>query len=296
MLPAYAAGATNHPAQPANAGTTVDSVYRFVLSRRWLGLAVVVVALAVLSGRLGVWQLHKLETRKATNVVTATNLDAPPVPAAEVMAPDGAPATADLWRRVQATGTYDTSEQVTVKYQTRDAGPGVDVITPLVTADGTAVLVNRGWLGTDNTPDQVDVPAPPTGTVTVTGWLQADSEADADATTPTDGQVRAISSGGLAPGLPYPVAGGYLTLLEQSPPAAQQLAPPVPPDLGQGPHFFYGLQWFFFGALALFGWFYFAWTEAHPRLRRRTSSDEDDEADEDAPLEVPVQTTAARRS
>lgn len=277
-----------------------------MLSRRWLGLAVVVALLAVLGVRLGLWQLSKSENRKATNAITAANLDAPPVPWTEVMRPGRAPAPDDSYRRVQVTGTYDTSEQATVKYQTRDQGPGVDVVTPLVTADGTAVLVDRGWLGTDNTPDQVDVPLPPTGTVTVTGWLLADSGADRDATTPTDGQVRAVSSAGFAPELSYPVAGGHLALLEQTPPSAVELAPPEAPDLGQGPHFFYGLQWFFFGLLAVVGWFWFAWAEAHPRPARRTRSDEDDPGDPgdtddhddhpSAPDRAPMQATSTPRS
>ncbi len=33
------------------------------------------------------------------------------------------------------------------------------------------------------------------------------------------------------------------------------------PDLGNGPHFFYGLQWWFFGVLAVFGFFYLAYDE-----------------------------------
>ena len=33
------------------------------------------------------------------------------------------------------------------------------------------------------------------------------------------------------------------------------------PDLGNGPHFFYGLQWWFFGLLAVFGFFYLAYDE-----------------------------------
>ncbi len=251
-------------------GTTVVGVYRFLLTRRWLGLAVVVAVLAVLCVRLGLWQLHRGEERRATNVVTERNLDAAAAPSAEVMSAGDAPAAGDLWRRVQVTGTYDEQQQVSVKYQTRDGEPGVDVVTPLRTSDGTAVLVDRGWLGTGNTPDVGQLPPPPGGTVTVTGWLRADSTADLDATTPDGGQVRAVSSEGFSAVLPYPVAGGYLDLLEQAPPAADGLAAPVPPDLGQGPHFFYGLQWFFFGGLAVFGWFYFAWTEAHPRPRRRT--------------------------
>jgi cytochrome oxidase assembly protein ShyY1 len=41
------------------------------------------------------------------------------------------------------------------------------------------------------------------------------------------------------------------------------------PDLGEGPHFFYGLQWWFFGVLAVFGFGYLAWDERRQKRRSR---------------------------
>ena len=43
----------------------------------------------------------------------------------------------------------------------------------------------------------------------------------------------------------------------------------LPDDTSDGPHFFYGLQWWFFGALAIFGFFYLAWDEAKQRREQR---------------------------
>ena len=51
---------------------------------------------------------------------------------------------------VTATGTYAADDTVIVRYRTRDGASGVDVVVPLVTADGTALLVDRGWMATDN--------------------------------------------------------------------------------------------------------------------------------------------------
>ena len=251
-------------------------MYRFLLSARWLGFAAVVAVVAVVSARLGLWQWEKLDERKATNAVTEVNLEAPAVGWSQVMAPGRNPDEKDLWRQVQVIGTYDATEQVTVKYQVRDGSRGVDVVTPLVTDEGTAVLVDRGWLAAEGTSAPTDLPAPPSGEVTVTGWLQPDSGADSGAVTPTDGQVRAISSEGFTEALPYPVAGGHLLLLDELPAPATPLEPADDPDLGQGPHLFYGLQWFFFGALAVVGYVWFAWLEVHPRPPRRTTSAEDD--------------------
>jgi cytochrome oxidase assembly protein ShyY1 len=118
---------------------------------------------------------------------------------------------------------------------------------------------------TMNTVAHPDVPRPPTGTVTVMGWLRQNNGAGGQATRPVDGQVRAISSIGMAKSVPYDLADGYLNLRTQDPKATSALALEPKPELGQGPHFFYALQWWFFALLAVTGWFWFAWAEAKER-------------------------------
>jgi cytochrome oxidase assembly protein ShyY1 len=164
------------------------------------------------------------------------------------------------------SGVYDVAHEVTVKFTTRDGAPGVDVVTPLMLEDGTAILVDRGWLPTQNTAAKpTNVPAPPAGEVTVTGWLRPDSGADQEAVRPVDGQVRAISSAGLASAVRGELYGGYLNLRSQQPPAETSLKLEPRPELGQGPHFFYALQWWFFGLLALVGFVWFARDERKDR-------------------------------
>ncbi len=247
----------------------------FLLSRRWIGFALFVAVLAGACIRLGDWQFDRLEERRAENRVIARHLAADPVPLTQVVRRGGAVERADEWTRVRATGVYDVEHEIAVKFTTRDGAPGVDVVTPLVTSDGSAVLVNRGWMQTQNTTERpTDVPAPPPGAVTVTGWLRPDSDADVEAVRPVDGQVRAISSVGLAEAIPHPLVPGYVNLRSQQPPAAEPLQLEPMPDLGQGPHFFYGLQWWFFGGLALLGFVWFARVERRERLEalRRESA------------------------
>jgi cytochrome oxidase assembly protein ShyY1 len=149
---------------------------------------------------------------------------------------------------------------------TRDGAPGVDVVTPLVLPDGTAVLVDRGWMPTDNTGARPDsIAAPPSGAVTVTGWLRPNNGAGRDAVRPNDGQVRAISSAGLSSFVGRELRDGFLNLRSQSPKAAGSLQLEPKPDLGQGPHFFYALQWWFFALLAVSGYVYFAVVEQRER-------------------------------
>jgi cytochrome oxidase assembly protein ShyY1 len=242
----------------------------FLLSRRWIGFALFVIVLAAICIRLGFWQLNRLEHRLDNNKIVERHLAAEPVPLSTVLGPDDEVDAQSEWTRVRTTGRYDVQHQVTVTFTTRDGAPGVDVVTPLVRSDGTAVLIDRGWLATQNTTEQpTDVPAPPAGEVTVLGWLRQNSGADDNAVRPRGGQVRAISSEGMASFVPHDLSDGYLNLRSQSPPAAEALALEPRPELGQGPHFFYALQWWFFGGLALFGWFWFARIEHQERTARQ---------------------------
>jgi cytochrome oxidase assembly protein ShyY1 len=244
-------------------------VYRFLLSSRWIGFAVFVIVLAAVCTRLGFWQLNKLELRLDRNDVITAHFSEEPRSLDAALPPGATVDKSTEWTRVTATGTYDLDHQLTVKFTTRDGAPGADVITPLVLADGTGLLVNRGWIGTDNNMAQPVVPPPPTGEVTIMGWLRQNSGAGDNAVRPNDGQIRAISSTALIDFVPYELTDGYVNLQEQTPASATPLAAQPEPELGQGPHFFYALQWWFFTLLAIIGYFWFARAEAKERRNPR---------------------------
>ena len=244
---------------------------RFLLSRRWVLFFLVVVVLAWLATQLGQWQFHRLDERKHDNRIVSTNLERPPAPVDDVLSVEKAPRASDEWRRVTVHGTWDDRHTIVLKYQTRDQGAGVDVVTPLVTEAGPAVLVDRGWMSTDNSGASrpKNVPAATEGQVTVTGWVRRD--ATGGATRVSDLSTRAISSRRLAEVLPYPLYRGFLNIAQESPTPSKRLAPTeLPDDTSNGPHFFYGLQWWFFGALAVFGFCYLAWDEFRQHRERRS--------------------------
>jgi cytochrome oxidase assembly protein ShyY1 len=113
----------------------------------------------------------------------------------------------------------------------------------------------------------VDPPAPPSGTVTVTGWVRRNATgSSADV---SDGQARSISSDEIGPTLPYPVYDGFVERTAESPEAEPAPLADDDPDLSTGPHFFYGVQWFFFALLALAFWGYFAYAEYQEQSGRR---------------------------
>jgi cytochrome oxidase assembly protein ShyY1 len=229
--------------------------FRFLLSRRW-----------VLFTWLGEWQWGRLQSKHHGNAVIETNLKQTPQPVADVLAPGRAVSDDDQWKRVTATGTYDTAHTVVWRYRTNDhSEAGIDVVVPLITADGTGLLVDRGWLASadqDNHP--VPIPPPPAGTVTVVGWVRAD--ATGSSTKVTGLGTRAVSSRTIGPAIGRSLYGGFIDLESESPKPATALAPNDLPDLGSGPHFFYAIQWWFFGALAIFGFFYLLYDERRLHL------------------------------
>jgi cytochrome oxidase assembly protein ShyY1 len=215
----------------------------------------VVIVFAYGTYLLGRWQFHRSEDRKARNAVIERNLAQEPVPVDALLAVGRGPAAGDEWSRVTATGVYDAPASIVLRYQTRNGRSGADVITPLLRPDGTAILIDRGWFQTDASGiSPADLPAPPGGTVEVVGWVRLDGTGGS--TKVSGGSTRAVSSTAIGATLGYPILGGWIDLESEAPGAAEELVAAELPDLGSGPHFFYGMQWWFFGLLALGGFVY----------------------------------------
>ena len=256
---------------------------RFLATRRWLLLALAVVAMAIACYYLGRWQFHRLAETKTYNAMVERNLHAPAAPVQAVMHRGGDLNPNEEWRRVQAVGTFDPRRSVIVRYQTRRGVPGVDVLTPLRTPAGAAILVDRGWVQANNAAVKPKVPPPPSGRVHMVGWARANGTGDS--TLVVDRSTRAISSTSIAKVLPYPVYGGFVDLASLTPKPAHPLVHAEMPSLGDGPHFFYGVQWWFFGVLAIGGFIYLAYDE---KKRPRADLDEQQAAASQRPEHAAV--------
>jgi cytochrome oxidase assembly protein ShyY1 len=125
-----------------------------------------------------------------------------------------------------------------------------------VLPDGTALLVDRGWIppAPGGATAEPVVPPAPGGDVTVTGRVHL-PESRPGSIFERDGRldVRRISPAHLATHLPYPVYGGYVTMDAQQPPADTRLVP-IPADhenalMNAG----YVVQWWMFAALTVVG-------------------------------------------
>ncbi|GAA2924671.1 SURF1 family protein [Streptomyces enissocaesilis] len=235
-------------------------MYRFLLSRQWVILTLLMLVLIPVMVELGFWQLHRHEHRVAQNELISGNLRAEPLPVGDLTSPGHTVPRADYWRRVTATGTYDTAHEVVVRRRTdADDQVGFHVLTPLVMDDGRAVLVNRGWVpfGADQRAFP-EIPAAPGGEVTVTGRLKADETTAGSGIKDLSGlpprQVMLINSAQQAKTLSRPVLGGYIEQTGPVPAGPKpQLVPE--PDAGSiGPHMAYAVQWWLFAAAVPVGW------------------------------------------
>lgn len=244
----------------AAATGTVEAVYRFLLSRQWVILTLLALVLIPSMVELGFWQFHRHQHRVAQNELIAENLEADPVPVEELTSPGHTVPRADYWRTITATGTFDTDHEVVVRRRTNaDDRVGFHVLSPLVLSDGRAVLVNRGWVpAADDQKAFPEVPAPPRGTVTVTGRLKADETTGASGIRDLAGlpprQVMLINSAQQAELQGREVLGGYL---EQTAPASGEAGPeqiPEPDHESIGAHMAYAVQWWLFAAAVPLGW------------------------------------------
>lgn len=258
-------------------------MYRFLLTRQWVILTLVAILLVPTMIRLGIWQMHRYEMRSDRNRMVSEALAAKPVPVERLTSPGHAVTTADKYRRVTATGTFDTAHEVVVRRRVNtDGAVGFHVLTPFVLTDGKVLLVNRGWIPADSGAQTTfpKVPAPPSGRTTVTGRLMADETTAAsgikDIKGLPDRQIMLIDSAGQAKRLGSAVLGGYVAQTAPEPKggAPEQLSDPGKEDAPL--NYAYMIQWWLFAAGVPVGWWILVRRERRDReeAATRTTAEE----------------------
>ncbi len=253
-------------------------VPRFLFTPRWIVLFAVAAIVAGVCIRLGIWQLHRLSERRAFNAQVQAGFAAAPTPVGDLLSGDGvASSTQDLaYRRVTATGTYRPEDEILLYGRALNGEPGHHVLTPLVLPDGRALVVDRGWVPYAMGTPPVSQAAPPEGEVTVTGFLLPPfPRGEYAGERAPDGRLLAVTEpdvATIAPALPYPVLPLVAQLQTQDPPQPGDLPAIVPPpELDEGPHLSYAIQWFTFATIAIVGYVLLARREVRDRRRGRNA-------------------------
>jgi surfeit locus 1 family protein len=157
------------------------------------------------------------------------------------------------WRIVRAVGEFDAEQQILLRNRYSEGKYGFEVLTLFRVTTGEKFWVDRGWVQAGETAlTKPTIPSLPLGKVEIEGRIRLDSSLPR-------GAFFAISAGGqgivskLNAQSQLETEKYYIDLISGSLP---QLTPTVPaqlPELSDGPHMAYALQWLFFAGLIIYG-------------------------------------------
>jgi surfeit locus 1 family protein len=233
---------------------------RLKVTGRGIAATLLVMLIAGACIRLGFWQLDRLEQRRARNAALRSALALPPLQVeGEVVEALMRKPSAYLNRRVRVRGIYDPAGEVVLRGRAHGGRPGVHLVTPLrIRGSGAAILVDRGW-----------VPSPNAATVDPRGFREPEARE-------VTGILQPISRSGDPVPLPIEIDGlrvpsyqrldlatlrgrsadpllpVYLRQLPDSAGGEPPLRSPLP-EMDEGPHLGYAIQWFSFAAIAVIG-------------------------------------------
>ena len=201
------------------------------------GLAVLVAALCV---RLGGCQVDRLHQRRASNAAVLARRALPPITIASATLP----VDSVRERRVVATGAWDYSHERVWGARSYEGVPGVAVLTPLQVGAGAAVFVDRGWAPSADALHVDHAALREADSATVTGFAYAAPRGRGD-----------VDPARLRDSLPYALAAFVIHALQSDSPTVRpsNLIYWPTPELSDGPHLSYAIQWFSFAVIVLVG-------------------------------------------
>lgn len=202
------------------------------------------------------WQYHRGIARHDRNAQINSHIGLPVKPLSAIV---NAP-TENEWQRVSVTGEFDGDRQILLRNHYFEGKYGFEALTAFRATTGEEFWVDRGWVKAGATAtERPELPPTPTGEVTIVGRVRLD-------TSLPQGNFFAIptgKSGGLLSEANAQSSNSvnginsnfYLDLLSGSLPELTPAVAAEIPELTDGPHFAYALQWIIFGGLVLYGRF-----------------------------------------
>jgi len=239
-----------------------------IFSRRWLLASVLVLAAAAVMIRLGIWQLDRMEWRQTFNDRVREQMNT------ALLELDESNLDSDLYemeyRQVSVTGTYLPDDEIVLRNQVwaSEFGSelGMALFTPLlIEGTNTAILIERGWIPQEDANREDRAIYREYGIVTVTGRLRR-AETDFNINdwlnpdpTPAPDQGRLdiwnnINLDRIAAQMETPLLLVYLHRSTESFQSSPPYTSLVSPDLSEGPHLGYAIQWFIFASILVVGY------------------------------------------
>jgi surfeit locus 1 family protein len=225
---------------------------RSLFTPKWILFHLLVIVLVIAMINLGLWQLRRLDDRKEFNAEVRSHSSA------AVQTLNDLLATSDdytmlEWYPVRVTGEYIADAEITIVNRSQNGAAGRNSVIPLRTDNNEVVLINRGF-----TPFSIDIPPPPTGTVTVIGYARASQQRNlagaVDSDRPGTVEFQRIDIPLIERSTGTDLAPMYIQRLDSDPPEGDWPARVINPPLDEGSHLSYAGQWFLFSAVLLVGW------------------------------------------
>jgi surfeit locus 1 family protein len=157
------------------------------------------------------------------------------------------------WRKISIEGTFDDTNQILLRNRYHDGMYGFEQLT-LFLFDDRKIWVDRGWVkaGSDATvPPQLQ----PTNDerISINGRLRLDSSLPQGKffAVSNDSQRNLVSQLDARKGVQ--TENFYIDLISASDSSMNPDVPVELPELSDGPHMAYALQWVFFAGLVIYG-------------------------------------------
>jgi cytochrome oxidase assembly protein ShyY1 len=198
--------------------------------------------------RLSDWQFDRYNTRIQNNEITTTALSSEPINLTDLSQ------VSDLkdWQKVSIKGEFMNSDAKLLRRQYLESSLGFWVITPLKLDNDQVILVNRGWIPiAESSTSQQEIPSSPQGDVTIIGYVQTLKDTRREPEDLPLNQINYLNSTNFSS---QPLSTNYLQLASMTPIDNQVAIIPLP-ELSNGPHFSYAIQWILFALMLPIGWY-----------------------------------------
>lgn len=223
---------------------------RTLLAPRFWGAHLLLLLAVAAATLLGLWQWHVWQANRAAAKVDVAAK--PAVPLSRVMGGDDPFNGRYVGRQVTLRGTWLSEDTVFVSDKRSGQDRGYWVVTPVLVGR-SAMPVVRGWSPRPQA-------ASPSGSVSLTGWLQPSEDGGAPASNPRDRVLSTMQIANLVEYVDHDLYSAFVIQRRADPAGPAGLRPVgshVTPDVSGATslrNLLYAFQWWIFGGFAIYLW------------------------------------------
>lgn len=195
------------------------------------------------------WQYQRGVDRHARNAVIKERIAQTPI---ELTTITGSLVDYE-WQTVSVMGTFNRDKQILLRNRYHDGKYGYEVLTLFNSAQNENFWVDRGWVKAGETATTPPiVTSVPINQTSITGRLRLDSSLPRGSFFALPGKGQGLVSE-LNAQSQLNTEKFYIDLLSGSDTSLTPAVTAQLPELSDGPHMAYALQWIFFGGLVIYG-------------------------------------------